>query len=95
MVTVDAARRFRLSSSLSRDAGFHPGQELAVVASSKNTFQLISGRRVAKKSNAPRYSCRVFFGNHVRCDWHAYVAIQRQEQRVALTDFARPSVTSL
>lgn len=56
MVTVDAARRFRLSSSLSREAGFRPGQELAVVASSKNTFQLISGRRVSKKSNAPRYS---------------------------------------
>jgi hypothetical protein len=56
MVTIDAARRFRLSSSLSREAGFRPGQELVVIANSKNTFQLVSGRKVSKKSDAPRYS---------------------------------------
>jgi hypothetical protein len=56
MVTVDSARRFRLSSSLSKEAGFRPGQQLAVIANSKNSFSIVAGRKVSKSSDAPRYS---------------------------------------
>lgn len=56
MVTVDSSRRFRFSNKISREAGFRPGQKLAVVATSGNTFQIVSSRKVAKNSDAIRYS---------------------------------------
>ena len=56
MVTVDSSRRFRFSNKISREAGFRPGQKLAVVATSSNTFQIVSSRKVSKNSDAIRYS---------------------------------------
>jgi hypothetical protein len=56
MVTFDSANRFRLSSSLSREAGFRPGQQLTVVSNSNNSFRIIPMRKTRKADNSPRYS---------------------------------------
>jgi len=56
MVTVDSSRRFRFSNKISREAGFRPGQKLAVVATSGNSFQIVSSSKVSRNSEAIRYS---------------------------------------
>lgn len=56
MVTFDSANRFRLSRSLSQDAGFRPGQKVAVVSASRNSFRIVLASKMPKNSNTPRYS---------------------------------------
>lgn len=56
MVTFDSANRFRLSSSLSREAGFRPGQQLTVVSNSRNSFRIVPMSKARKSDDSPRYS---------------------------------------
>lgn len=57
MVTFDSANRFRFSRSLTNDAGFRPGQQVAVVSNnSRNSFRIVLASKVSKNTNAPRYS---------------------------------------
>lgn len=56
MVTFDSANRFRLSRSLSQEAGFRPGQKVAVVSTSRNSFRIVLASKMPKNSNSPRYS---------------------------------------
>jgi len=56
MITVDAAGRIRLSREASRSAGFKPGQKLAVVVESANSFRIQSATKVAKSVDSARYS---------------------------------------
>ena len=56
MVTFDSANRFRFSRSLTNDAGFRPGQQVAVVSdNSRNSFRIVLASKVSKKSNAPSW----------------------------------------
>lgn len=56
MVTVDSSGRIRLSSQLVKSAGFRPGQSLAVVANSKNSFDIISASKAPKNGDWAAYS---------------------------------------
>lgn len=56
MVTFDSANRFRLSRSLSQDAGFRSGQRVAVVPTSRNSFRIVLASKMPKNSNSPQYT---------------------------------------
>ncbi len=58
MITVDSSGRIRISSRVTRQAGFKPGQKLAVVPKdgSRNSFEILSASRVSKNTNSARYS---------------------------------------
>lgn len=58
MVTVDASKRIRISSKATRQAGFRPGQQLAVVSvdGSNTSFRIVSASRISKKVPSARYS---------------------------------------
>jgi len=56
MITFDAAGRIRLSREASRGAGFKPGQKLAVIVESPNSFRIQSAAKTAKSVNSLRYS---------------------------------------
>lgn len=56
MITVDAAGRIRLSREASRGAGFRPGQKLAVVVESSNSFRIQSAAKTNKSVDSARYS---------------------------------------
>lgn len=56
MVTTDSSGRIRLSNEASRDAGFRPGQKIAVVAEGQNSFRIQPAAKTAKSTNSARYS---------------------------------------
>ena len=58
MVTVDASKRIRISSRATRQAGFIPGQRLAVVPVEgfNTSFRIVSASRISKKILSARYS---------------------------------------
>ena len=56
MITVDAAGRIRLSREASRGAGFRPGQKLAVIVESPNSFRIQSAAKTSKSTDSARYS---------------------------------------
>lgn len=56
MVTVDSAGRIRLSRQASSNAGFRPGQKIAVVAESKNSFRITSNSNVSNGTDSANYS---------------------------------------
>jgi hypothetical protein len=56
MVTVDSAGRIRLSRQASSNAGFTPGQKIAVVAESKNSFRITSNSNVSNGTDSANYS---------------------------------------
>lgn len=58
MLTVDRSNRIRVSRKVTREAGFHPGQAISVVAdpSNKNSFSIIPTRKVARGTRSLSYS---------------------------------------
>lgn len=56
MITVDAAGRIRFSREASRGAGFKPGQKLAVIVESPNSFRIQSASKTSKSTDSARYS---------------------------------------
>lgn len=56
MISVDASGRVRLSSQLTKSAGFRAGQKVAVVANGKNGFTVTSAARVPKNTDNAKCS---------------------------------------
>lgn len=58
MLTVDRSNRLRVSRKVTREAGFHPGQAISVIAdaNNKNSFAIVPSRKVARGTRSLSYS---------------------------------------
>lgn len=56
MVTVNSSGHIRFSSRVVKSAGFRPGQHLAIVPTSKTSFDIIPAHKALKNGIWSKYS---------------------------------------
>jgi hypothetical protein len=56
MISLDASGDIRISRETVRNAGFRPGNRVAVTRSGENTFTISSASRVSKNTESARYT---------------------------------------
>ena len=56
MISLDASGDIRISRETVRNAGFRPGNRVAVTRSGENTFTISSASRVSKSTESARYT---------------------------------------
>mgnify|MGYP006890782732 FL=1 len=53
---MDRTQRLRISASVSRQAGFSPGQRVAVIANSKTEFTVVPSNKVPRNTASVSYT---------------------------------------